>query len=135
MNTITITENGPLHVVGTLIVRNAAGDVVSEEGDLWFCRCGGSSGKPFCDGAHNANGFADAGMVTAPPPGGDAETDGTLEITLLPNGAMRLNGPHQVVDAQGTAHPPRDKGALCRCGASENKPYCDASHNRIGFTD
>lgn len=54
---------------------------------------------------------------------------------------IRNNGPLLVqsedatlVDADGNDIAiERRPFALCRCGASENKPFCDGSHNRIGF--
>ena len=54
---------------------------------------------------------------------------------------VRNNGPLLVqsedatlADANGEEIPiERRPFALCRCGASENKPFCDGSHNRIGF--
>ena len=54
---------------------------------------------------------------------------------------VRTNGPCLVqgddvnlVDAAGNEIPvERRPFALCRCGASERKPFCDGSHNRIGF--
>lgn len=54
---ITVTENGPYKVEGALEIVDAAGEVVSEEGTVFLCRCGGSANKPFCDGTHNKNGF------------------------------------------------------------------------------
>ena len=55
---------------------------------------------------------------------------------------LRRNGPYviegedvRVVDADGREHHSERKPiALCRCGASAKKPFCDGSHARIGFT-
>lgn len=49
---IIVTNNGPLKVKGTLEVQLASGEIVTKEGTTGFCRCGASSNKPFCDGAH-----------------------------------------------------------------------------------
>jgi CDGSH-type Zn-finger protein len=55
----------------------------------------------------------------------------------------RENGPYRIqasaikiVDAQGNAFPlpvGKDTIALCRCGQSKNKPFCDGSHKTCGF--
>lgn len=51
------------------------------------------------------------------------------------NGPYVVKGDAVVLDADGRAYDTRDKAtfALCRCGASENKPFCDGTHSRIGF--
>ncbi len=54
---------------------------------------------------------------------------------------LRRNGPYviegegvRVVDCNGVEVPPsRVPIALCRCGASQQKPFCDGSHARVGF--
>jgi 3-phenylpropionate/trans-cinnamate dioxygenase ferredoxin subunit len=54
---------------------------------------------------------------------------------------VRQNGPYLVigddvtlVDWNGVSYPvPRRPFALCRCGGSSTKPFCDGSHSRIGF--
>jgi CDGSH-type Zn-finger protein len=54
---------------------------------------------------------------------------------------LRRNGPYviesdevTVVDWEGTAYPiDRRPVALCRCGASAKKPFCDGTHGKIGF--
>ena len=56
-------------------------------------------------------------------------------ITLRQNGPYLVEGDDiTVVDWNGAAYPvERRPIALCRCGASAKRPFCDGNHNRIGF--
>jgi CDGSH-type Zn-finger protein len=56
-------------------------------------------------------------------------------IQVRENGPYKISGPITIVDAEGRefALPEGSAIALCRCGHSANKPFCDASHKRIGF--
>jgi CDGSH-type Zn-finger protein len=61
-----------------------------------------------------------------------------LKITPMPNGPIRIEGDDiQIFDAQGNAFglAGRTVISLCRCGHSDNKPFCDGSHGRMGFQD
>lgn len=51
--------NGPLLVYGNLIVRDANGNETHKNKVTAFCRCGGSSNKPYCDGTHTKINFSD----------------------------------------------------------------------------
>lgn len=64
---ITVTEDGPYMVEGALEVVRADGAVVSTEGKVFLCRCGGSGNKPFCDGTHKKNGFSGAEVADRGP--------------------------------------------------------------------
>jgi CDGSH-type Zn-finger protein len=46
-----------------------------------------------------------------------------------------VKGPVTIEAADGTTYEVRNRVALCRCGRSRNKPFCDASHVSIGFDD
>ena len=50
-------QDGPLMVRGGCEVRNIKGEVVAKGQELFFCRCGASGNKPFCDGSHNKVNF------------------------------------------------------------------------------
>jgi uncharacterized Fe-S cluster protein YjdI len=52
-------KNGPLMVYGNLSVKDSKGNMVTKSNVTAFCRCGGSSNKPFCDGTHMKIGFKD----------------------------------------------------------------------------
>lgn len=55
-------------------------------------------------------------------------------ITVRPNGPYLVQGDFEVREAAGNRLPVQGGvAALCRCGASAKKPFCDASHARIGF--
>jgi len=59
-----------------------------------------------------------------------------MKITVRANGPLRVEGENlQISDETGTTFglAGRTVVSLCRCGASENKPFCAGSHNRIGF--
>ena len=58
-----------------------------------------------------------------------------MVIRLRKNGPIVLDDPDaQVVDWDGVAYPiERRPVALCRCGASSRKPFCDGSHAKVGF--
>jgi uncharacterized Fe-S cluster protein YjdI len=49
------------------------------------------------------------------------------------NGPLFVRGEVEVVDAGGKVLREATRLALCRCGHSGNKPYCDLSHRRVGF--
>jgi CDGSH-type Zn-finger protein len=60
----------------------------------------------------------------------------TLEIVVRENGPYLIRGPVRVVDADGNEFElPTNKPnvALCRCGGSTRKPFCDGTHARTGF--
>jgi len=59
-----------------------------------------------------------------------------VTIRMRPNGPLLVEGAFALTDSQGNAFPLNaDKPAiaLCRCGASANRPFCDGSHKQCGF--
>ncbi len=58
------------------------------------------------------------------------------KVTVFNNGPISIEGEFEIYDAQGKMYglAGRKKIGLCRCGASENKPFCDGAHGRCGFT-
>ena len=61
-----------------------------------------------------------------------------VKITVRPNGPLRVECPEgavEIVDINGDKFSVAGKPAfgLCRCGGSANKPFCDGTHNKIGF--
>jgi CDGSH-type Zn-finger protein len=60
-------------------------------------------------------------------------TDTTIGVRE--NGPLKISGPVTIVDAEGNPFelPPGSSVVLCRCGHSKNKPFCDATHRKIGF--
>lgn len=65
---------------------------------------------------------------TAPEPLPDGVT-----IEVRPNGPLLIKGPVRITDPDGQLIRETTQCALCRCGQSANKPFCDATHRRIGF--
>ena len=60
------------------------------------------------------------------------------KLTVQKNGPLRLEGENlQILDPEGKAYGlgGRTVVSLCRCGASNNKPFCDGSHNHHAFQD
>jgi len=197
-------ENGPYLIKNLFSLTNSRGvDILPDKKVFALCRCGKSDNKPFCDGAHNKNGFssatdnpkigkwqgyagkhitihdnrrlcAHAGQCThglasvwrmgekpwIDPDGADVDAIIAV-IEQCPSGALSYsidgkhteaeavaegvvvstNGPYHVTGAISLNDPSRDTAdvpdryALCRCGASKNKPFCDGSHWDIKFKD
>jgi uncharacterized Fe-S cluster protein YjdI/CDGSH-type Zn-finger protein len=69
----------------------------------------------------------DGGPQEEPPAG--------TTIDPRPNGPLFVRGRVQIVDATGAVVREDTRVALCRCGGSRNKPFCDGTHREIGFTD
>lgn len=63
-----------------------------------------------------------------------AESARILKVEVSPNGPYLIKSECLIVHSNGTEETKTGTVALCRCGASANKPYCDGSHRKIGFT-
>jgi CDGSH-type Zn-finger protein len=56
------------------------------------------------------------------------------QIIAYPNGPLLVRGDVEILTPEGAPLPRRRKTvALCRCGKSTIKPYCDGTHKLIGF--
>jgi CDGSH-type Zn-finger protein len=55
------------------------------------------------------------------------------QIKIINNGPLVVSGDFQLSDSQGNEFSKREKIFLCRCGHSNNKPFCDGSHKKAGF--
>ena len=54
-------------------------------------------------------------------------------IEISPNGPLIVHGKIMLKNAAGEETEQEKRTALCRCGASANKPYCDGAHHKINF--
>jgi CDGSH-type Zn-finger protein len=133
-NTIALSPNGPLYVRGRIKVSSASGQALFDGSRVALCRCGASKRKPFCDGAHETVRFADPGQVASLPTTTADVASGVLEITPSTDGPLLLKGAYRVLAAGADPSEPLGKGALCRCGQSQSRPFCDGSHTRVGFS-
>ena len=128
VNTVRIRENGPLAFHAPLVVNGAPAGFRAT-----LCRCGASRRKPFCDGAHAAAGFAATGEPATGALPALAERGGTVSVTTVPDGPLRVTGALEVVSGTGRSTGRGTEFYLCRCGASRQKPFCDGSHKAAGF--
>ncbi|MCU0620113.1 MAG: CDGSH iron-sulfur domain-containing protein [Gemmatimonadales bacterium] len=68
--------------------------------------------------------------------GGAAEVpDAENSVLVSAHGPIYLRGDLEVMGAYNTVQRRETRLALCRCGQSRNKPYCDGSHTAAKFTD
>jgi uncharacterized Fe-S cluster protein YjdI len=56
-----------------------------------------------------------------------------LELRASAEGPLLVSGGVRILDADGAVLYEGEKAALCRCGGSANKPFCDGTHKKIGF--
>lgn len=127
-NTVQPIADGPLYVHADMTVNGKSGRGYRAA----FCRCGASRLMPYCDNSHREVGFHDAGNVAVSQPSKAAE-DGKLVINTIPDGPLMIQGPFTLVDVAGHEVCVHSGAAMCRCGASNMKPYCDGSHTFSGF--
>jgi CDGSH-type Zn-finger protein/uncharacterized Fe-S cluster protein YjdI len=129
VNVIRIRENGPLEFHAEL-------DIAGDKGHFraTLCRCGLSQNKPYCDSSHVAGHFQATGEPATQQSEALAVRNGPLKVSPAPNGPLLVQGNVETCSGTGRTITRTQKTALCRCGASENKPFCDGSHQRVGFT-
>jgi CDGSH-type Zn-finger protein/uncharacterized Fe-S cluster protein YjdI len=132
-NRLRVVPHGPIYASGDLVLLDAERREIGRESRAAFCRCGASNNKPYCDGTHSEAGFEDPGAFGSGKVRLAGEQDApALSIRLRADGPLVLEGRFTLEAADG-ASAEGGGGALCRCGASKSKPFCDGSHREIGF--
>ena len=132
VNTIHVVYNGPLFARGDLEIHGVPDNAPGLRYRAALCRCGASKNKPFCDNSHEEAGFRDYGSI------GDRgtkleHTGDKLSITPIPDGPLVVKGNLSMSSASGRSAWQGTQIALCRCGESANKPFCDGAHGKTGF--
>jgi len=56
-----------------------------------------------------------------------------VKLDLIENGPILVKGNVELKNSKGEVLPTEETVALCRCGGSKNKPFCDGTHNTSGF--
>ena len=131
-NTVHVAYNGPLFVRGDLSIDDAPENAPGLNFRAALCRCGQSRNKPYCDNSHDKAEFRDYGAVGE---AGDEEFElgGGLSIQAIKDGPLACKGNLTIFNSSGRPAYHGNKAFLCRCGASENKPFCDGAHKKVGF--
>lgn len=128
VNVARVREDGPIALHAELVIAGKKSGMRAT-----LCRCGASKNKPYCDGAHATAGF----KATGEPPTQESQPlaarAGPVEITPRDNGPLLVAGNLEIVSGTGRTVNRVVKTALCRCGGSANKPFCDGTHTKIGF--
>lgn len=128
VNLASVRESGPYAFRAELVIDGQPAGFRAT-----LCRCGASKSKPFCDGSHHDVNFAASGE----PPTGTMDAlsvrNGPLEVDPEPNGPLQVTGNLEILSGTGRGVARVQSARLCRCGGSQNKPFCDGTHVKIGF--
>lgn len=130
-NEALITSAGPLRITGNLTIVSEDGQV-SYANHIDLCRCGKSKGKPVCDGQHLDAEFLHSGRMSEVSDTLASDRPTKITLSCIKDGAVTFRGRlrfHNSIGQECT----KIRGALCRCGQSANKPFCDGSHEKVGF--
>jgi CDGSH-type Zn-finger protein/uncharacterized Fe-S cluster protein YjdI len=134
-NIIVVTDAGEYQLHGEVQLMTMDGETLVEEYRLTLCRCGASNNKPFCDNTHRKAGFvAPSEVADNTEETADFQPTAKLKVVTAGNGPLILEGKFEIQDVSGQQVFRGEKAALCRCGGSANKPFCDGSHVAIGFS-
>jgi CDGSH-type Zn-finger protein len=123
-----LREAGPYAVRGDIRLDGQAAKY-----RMTLCLCGASKNKPFCDSSHHEVGFAATGEPTTGQADMLAVRDGPLAIDPQLDGPLQVRSNLEITSGTGRLVARVTTARLCRCGASNAKPFCDGSHARIGF--
>ena len=63
----------------------------------------------------------------------DTSSHRETKVQVMPNGPLLVHGALEVAGTDGTTENKSKTTAFCRCGASQNKHYCDGTHNSVNF--
>lgn len=130
-NEALVNSAGPIHVTGNITLVQEDGSVTYAN-HLSLCRCGASRAKPECDGRHLDVEFLNSGRIQEVSDTLNSERPCKITISCIKNGPVTFRGRLRLHNGLGQECV-KQRGALCRCGHSANKPFCDGSHERLGF--
>ena len=130
-NTATILSGGPISLRGNITLVDEEG-FTSYANELSLCRCGASNNKPHCDEKHLDVEFYDSARIQQASDARASTRPCKVTFRLVKNGPVKFSGLLQIKNKLGQECAKRN-GALCRCGQSTNKPFCDGSHEKTGF--
>jgi CDGSH-type Zn-finger protein/uncharacterized Fe-S cluster protein YjdI len=135
-NTVTVVEDGPLYLHGNIVIETDEEETLLSDTRAGICRCGHSENKPLCDNSHDrvftAVGLDPDAAVVATDPDEEGTAD-ELTVTLTPSGPLRLDGTFVLRTGEDETST-KSSAALCRCGQSDDKPFCDGTHAEVGFS-
>jgi CDGSH-type Zn-finger protein/uncharacterized Fe-S cluster protein YjdI len=129
VNVARVREDGPLAFTADLAIEGQPPLLRAT-----LCRCGASKNKPFCDASHVGMHFKATGEPLLQDSPALADRGGKLTVKPLRNGPFVVLGNLEICTGTGHTVLRTQKAALCRCGGSRNKPFCDGTHAEINFT-
>jgi CDGSH-type Zn-finger protein/uncharacterized Fe-S cluster protein YjdI len=128
VNLLSTREAGPYAVHADMLLD---GNPIGYRATL--CRCGASKNKPFCDQSHKEVAFVATGEPASGKTDSLEQRDGALAIDPERDGPLQVRGNLEILSGTGRVVARVQSARLCRCGGSNNKPFCDGSHARVGF--
>lgn len=130
-NEALISRGGPLQITGNILLIDEDGSA-RYANHLNLCRCGGSNSKPVCDGQHLEREFLNMGKITEISEFAPSRRATRITISCIKDGPVTFRGNLRLHNQFGQECV-KIRGSLCRCGQSAHKPFCDGSHERVGF--
>ncbi len=124
-NEALITAAGPIKMSGNITLIQEDG-TVTHANHLSLCRCGASKSKPVCDNQHLEIEFLDTAAVQRPSDWMPVSRPQTITVTCVKNGPLKFRGYLRIYNKRGQECI-TISGALCRCGKSTKKPFCDSN--------
>ena len=122
-NEIMVTSQGPVHLKGNITLIDEDG-TESFHNDLRLCRCGATKSGPVCDESHIEIEFFDNGAIHHASETLSSQQPQNLRVKAIKDGPLKLFGYVRLHNSRGQECLTRAT-ALCRCGRSSKKPFCD----------